>query len=272
MMEALIFRMLRKLFQPKNPYQGFLGKIWDIWMHQNVAHAVLLARWSWQKVPAEIIGQAAAMKQRADAANRRSQVDAQVALQLGSLGISPGFGSGGFLGFNPDEAMFIGVVAMIRQYNGDPPAGSQDVIAVAELVLTGQRQPHEALIAAAPLAARQQLVALLPVVKLIGLEKLFLVSSYVQAAFALPRNRIIHLLPDAHRLQVQALYDAMESMSLDETDRAKMRAAFLWFVSELIEKGFIANFGMTKEQIVQSLPYDDMIRRLFELGWLTAEP
>ncbi|MBR0783831.1 hypothetical protein [Bradyrhizobium iriomotense] len=240
-------------------------------MHQNVAHAALLARWSWQKLPAEIIGQAADLRQRADAIRRQQQINDQVALRLGSLGISPGFSGGGFLGFNPDEAMFIGVMAMIRQYNGDPPAGSEDAVAVAELVLTGQRQPHEALIAAAPPVARQQIAALLPVVKLIGLEKLFLVSSYVQAAFALPRDRIIHLLPDANRLRLQGLYELVQSMPLNETDRPKMRAAFLWFVTELIEQGVIANFGMTKEQIAQSQPYDDVVRRLFELGWLTAE-
>jgi hypothetical protein len=222
--------MISKLFEPRNPYQGFLGKIWDIWMRHDVAHAVLLARWSWQKLPVEIIGQAAGIKQQADFAAQRSQVDAQVALQLGSLGISPGFSGGGFLGFNPDEAMFIGVMAMIRQHNGDPPIGSEDAVAVAELVLTGQRQPHEALIAAAPPIARQQIAALLPVVKMIGLEKLFLVSSRVQAAFALPRDRIIHLLPDAPRLQVQALYDLVQNMPLSETDRAKMHGAFLWLL------------------------------------------
>jgi hypothetical protein len=246
--------LISKLFQPRNPYQGFMGKLWDIWMHQNVAHAALLARWSWQKLPAEIIGQAAVLRQQADAVGRRAEIDAQVGRQLGSLGISPGFIGGGFLGFNPDEAMFISVMAMIRQHNGDPPAGSQDAIAVAELVLTGQREPHEALIAAAPPEARQLFKILLPVVRQFGFEKLFLVASYVQAAFALPRERIIHLLPDANRLRLQALYDLVQSMPLSETDRPKMRAAFLWFVGELIEAGAISNFGMTKEQMTQSQP------------------
>ncbi|SFH72218.1 hypothetical protein SAMN04487925_101184 [Bradyrhizobium sp. cf659] len=239
-------------------------------MHHNVAHAALLARWSWHKIPSKIVEQAAFMKQQADAVNRRSQIDAQVGHQLAMLGISPGFSGGGF-GFNPDQAMFIGVMAMIRQHNGDPPAGSQDAVAVAELVLTGQRQPHEALIAAAPPMVRQQIAALLPVAKLIGLEKLLLVSSYVQAAVALPRERIIHLLPDANRLRVQSLYELVQSMPQNETDRPKMRAAFLWFVAELTEQGVIANLGMTKEQIAQNQPYDDVVRRLFELGWLTAE-
>jgi hypothetical protein len=189
-----MFAKIRKLFQPKNPYEGFLGELWDIFLYRNVAHAVLLARWSWQELPVEIIGQAEVIKQRADAANRQAQVNAQVAHQLAFLGISPGFNGGGF-GFNPDQALFISVMAMIRQHNGDPPPGSADAIAVAELVLTGQRQPYEALIAAAPPIARQQIAALIPALKLIGLEKLFLVSSYVQAAFALPRDRIIYLLP-----------------------------------------------------------------------------
>ncbi|WP_342740806.1 hypothetical protein [Bradyrhizobium sp. B117] len=220
----------------------------------------------------EIIEQAARIKQQTDAANRRSQIDAQVALQLGSLGISPGFSGGGVLGFNPHQAMFISVMAMIRYHNGDPPYGSADAIAVAEPVLTRQRQPHDALIAAAPPEARQLYPILLPVVRQFGFEKLFLVASYVQAAFALPRERIIHLLPDADRLQVQALYDVIQNVPLNQSDRAKMCAALLWLVAELIEKGAIANFGMTKEQIVQRLPYDDVIHRLFELGWLTNEP
>ncbi|WFU20819.1 hypothetical protein QA649_22100 [Bradyrhizobium sp. CB1717] len=240
-------------------------------MHHNVAHATLLARWSWQKLPAEIIGQAAAIKQQADSYNRRREIDDQVALRLGSLGISPGFTGGGLLGFNLEEAMFIGVMGMIRQHNGDPPPGSEDAVAVAELVLTGQRQPHEAFIAAMPPMARQQVAALLPVVKLIGLEKLFLVASYVQAAFALPRDRIIHLLPDANRLRLQSLYELVQSMPLSETDRPKMHAAFLWFVTELIDQGVITNVGIAKEQIVQSQSYNDVVRRLFELGWLTAE-
>ena len=236
-----------------------------------MAHAVLLARWSWQKLPAEIIGQATAIRQQADAAARQSQVNAQVAYQLGLLGISPGFSGGGFFGFNPDHALFISVMAMIRQLNGDPPTASDDAVAVAELVLTGQRQPHDALIAAAPPFARQQIAALIPIVKWIGLEKIFLISSYVQAAFSLPRDRIIPLLPepDRQRLQVQGLYDLMGNMPLDEPNRAKMRAAYLWFVADLIEKGAIANFGMTKDHILQNQPYDDVIRRLFELGWLT---
>ncbi|QOZ69627.1 hypothetical protein [Bradyrhizobium arachidis] len=239
-------------------------------MHQNVAHAALLARWSWQKLPVEIIAQAEDLRRRADAAGRHQVIRDQVALQLGSLGISPGFG-GGFLGFNPDQAMFISVMAMIRQHNGDPPAGSTDVIAVAEPVLTGQRQPHDALIAAAPPEARQLYAILLPVVRQFGFEKLFLVASYVQATFALPRERIIHLLPDANRLRLQSLYELVQNGPLNETDRPKMYAVFLWFVGELIESGAISNFGMTKEQITQSQPYDHVVRRLFELGWLTVE-
>jgi hypothetical protein len=241
--------MFRKLFQPKNPYRGFLGKIWDIWMRRDVALAVLLARCSWHKLPAELIGQAADLERQAYAARRRGEIDQQVALQLGSLGISPGFSGGGFLGFNQDQAMFIGVMAKIRQHSGNPPFGSQDVVAVAELVLTGQRAPYEAL--------------------MIGLEKLLVDASYAQAAFALPRERIIQLLPEPHRLQ--ALHDLIQSMRLNETDLAKWRAVFLWCVSEQIEKGALANFGMTKAQIVQNVPYDDVVRRLFELGWLTAD-
>lgn len=146
-------------------------------MHQNVAHAALLARWSWEKLPVEIIKQAADFERQANVARRRDAIDQQVALHLGSLGISPGFGGGGYLGFNPDQAMFISVMAMIRQHNGDPPAGSKDAIAVAELVLTGQRKPHKALIAAAPPEARQLYAILLPVVRQFGFEKLFLVAS-----------------------------------------------------------------------------------------------
>ena len=241
-------------------------------MHQNVAHAALLARWSWQKLPVEIIAQAAVLKQQADAAGAHQAIRDQVALQLGTLGISPGFSSGGFLGFNPDQAMFISVMAMIRYHNGDPPAGSNDAITVAEPVLTGQRQPLDALIAAAPPEARQLYPILLPVVRQFGFEKLFVVASYVQAAFALPRERIIHLLPDANRLRLQSLYELEQSMATNETERPKTRAVFLWFVCELIENGIISNFGMTKEQIRQSLPYDQVVHRLFELGWLTNEP
>jgi hypothetical protein len=236
-----------------------------------VAHAVLLARWSWQRLPDEIIQQAAIVKQRADAVARQAQINSQVSHQLGMLGISPGFNGGGLGGVDPDRALFISVMAMIRQHRGDPPPASEDSIAIAELVLTGHRQPYDALIAAAPPFARQQIAAVIPAAKMIGLERLLLVSSYVQAAFSLPHDRIFDLLPpeDRIRLHIQYLYDFSRRADLDENGRVQTRADMLRFVADLVENGAITNFGMTKDQILQQQSYQDVVGRLLALGWLS---
>ena len=192
-------KLLERLRNATNPFKGFLGELWTVWS-QDAGRAVLLARWSWQKLPAELVQQAAIVQQQAQAAQTASQIDQQVNLQLGAMGIFPGSGGSPSFGFgmNPDHAMFIMIMGMIRAHRGDPPT-SQEAVQMAEAVLRGQIDPVDAMIATAPLLARQQLVAAAQMLKMTGMHNLLRLQAIIQAASSLPRERIPVLLPGVER-------------------------------------------------------------------------
>lgn len=192
-------KLLERLRNATNPFKGFLGELWTVWS-QDAGRAVLLARWSWQKLPAELVQQAAMVQQQAQAAQTASQIDQQVNLQLGAMGIFPGSGGSPSFGFgmNPDHAMFIMIMGMIRAHRGDPPT-SQEAVQMAEAVLRGQIDPVDAMIATAPLLARQQLVAAAQMLKMTGMHNLLRLQAIIQAASSLPRERIPVLLPGVDR-------------------------------------------------------------------------
>jgi hypothetical protein len=114
--------ILKQLQNASNPFEGFLGELWTIWTRE-AARAVLLARWSWQKLAEGLVQQAAAIQRQVQAAQAAGQINDQVNRQLGVMGIFPGFAGGSSfgLGINPDHAMFILFMGTIRAHNGDPP-------------------------------------------------------------------------------------------------------------------------------------------------------
>jgi hypothetical protein len=192
-------KLLERLRNATNPFKGFLGELWTIWS-RDAGRAVLLARWSWQNLPAELVQQGAVLQRQAQAAQAASQINQQVNRQLGSMGIFPGSAGGPSFGFgmNPDQAMFIMIMGMIRANRGDPPS-SQEMIKLAEAVLRGQIDPVDAMIATAPLLARQQLVAAVQMMKMTGMYQLLRLQAIIQAASSLPRERIPILVPNVER-------------------------------------------------------------------------
>ena len=192
--------MFEQLFQglakAANPFQGFLGELWGMWA-QDVGRAVLRARWSWEELPEELAQQAAMVQQQAQAAQASAQIDEQVNTALGSMGIFPGSGGGASFGFgmDPDQAMFIMYMGMIRANRGDPPVTLQ-MVEYALPVLTGKMDPIQALVAAAPPYTQQQLATAAQMMAMMGMDQLLRVQAVVQAAFALPREMIPALLPD----------------------------------------------------------------------------
>jgi hypothetical protein len=192
-------KLLEGLRNATNPFKGFLGELWTIWT-RDAGRAVLLARWSWQNLPGNLVQQAALVQQQAQAAQAQSQINQQVNLGLGSLGIFPGSTGGPSFGFgmNPDQAMFIMIMGMIRAHRGDPPT-SQEAAQLAETVLRGKMDPVDAMIATAPLIARQQLVAAAQMMRMTGMYQLLRLQAIIQAASSLPRERIPVLLPEVER-------------------------------------------------------------------------
>jgi len=192
-------KLLEQLGNVTNPFKGFLGELWTIWA-RDAGRAILLARWSWQKLPEELVQQAAAVQQQAQANQAASQINQQVNLQLGSMGIFPGSAGGPFFGFamNPDHAMFIMIMGTIRAHRGDPPT-SQGMVQSAEAVLRGQIDPVDAMIAAAPALAQQQLVAAAQMLRMAGMFQFLRLQAVVQVAFSLPRERIPVLVPEVER-------------------------------------------------------------------------
>jgi hypothetical protein len=192
--------MFEQLFQgmarATNPFQGFLGEVWNLWT-RDVGRAVLVARQSWQKLPSDITQRAAMVQQQAQAAQASAQIDQQVNVALGSMGIFPGLDSGSSFGFgmNPDHAMFIMYMGLIRANSGDPPVSPQ-MIPYALPVLTGKIDPIQGLVAASPMATQQQLAAAAQMMAMMGMDQLIRVQAVVQAALALPRAQIPSLLPD----------------------------------------------------------------------------
>jgi hypothetical protein len=187
-------KFLDRLRNATNPFQGFLGELWTIWT-RDAGRAVLLARWSWQDLPEDLVQQAAGVQRQAQAAQSASQINQQVNLQLGSMGIFPGSTGPSFgFGMNPDHAIFIMIMGMIRAHRGDPPT-SQEATQLAETVLRGQMDPVDAMIATAPLIARQQLVAAAQMMRMTGMYQLLRLQAIIQSASSLPRERIPVLLP-----------------------------------------------------------------------------
>lgn len=188
---------LEGLKNVSNPFRGFLGELWNIWS-RDAGRAVLLARWSWQKLPAELAQQAALVQRQAQAAQATSQINQQVNTQLGAMGIFPGSGGGIPLGIgmDPGQAMFIMIMGMIRAARGEPE-GSQAMAPLAERVFRGQIDPVQALITTAPPFAQQQLAAAAQMMKMIGMYDFLRLQAIVQAACSLPRDRIPVLLPEA---------------------------------------------------------------------------
>jgi hypothetical protein len=195
----MLGKLLERLQNATNPFKGFLGEIWTIWK-EDACRAVLLARWSWEKLPEGLIQQAAAVQQQAQAAQSASQINQQVNLQLGAMGIFPGSGGGPSFGFgmNPDHAMFILFMGMIRAHKGDPPT-SQGMAQLAEAVLRGQMDPVNAMIATAPPLVQQQIVAAAQMLKMTGMYQFLHLQAVVQVAFSLPRQRIPVFLPEVER-------------------------------------------------------------------------
>jgi hypothetical protein len=192
-------RLLQGLAKATNPFEGFLKELWTVWA-LDAGRAVLMARWSWQNLPEAIVHQAAAVQQQAQAAQASAQIDQQVNVALGSMGIFPGSGGGTSfgLGMNPDHAMFIMFMGMIRANQGDPPT-SPGMAQLAEAVLRGQMDPIQALIATAPPVAQQQLGAAAQMMAMMGMDQLLRLQAVIQAAFALPRERIPVLMPEVER-------------------------------------------------------------------------
>lgn len=96
---------------------------------------------------------------------------------------------------NPDHAMFMMIMGMIRAHHGDPPT-SQGMVQLSETVLRGQMDPVQALIAATPPLARQQVVAAAQMLQMTGMYQFLHLQAVVQVALSLPRERIPILLPD----------------------------------------------------------------------------
>lgn len=192
-----MFEQLLGLFKSAtNPFQGFLGELWSIWT-KDAGRAVLLARWSWEGLPEELVQQAAVVQRQAQAAQALSQIDQQVNAQLGAMGIFPGSGGGMPMGFgtmNPDHAMFIAIMGTVRMHQGDPPA-SPEVAQLAEAVLRGQEDPVDVLLAATPAFTRQQVAVAIQAARMMGMDHLFRLQGVVGAASALPRERIPMLIP-----------------------------------------------------------------------------
>jgi len=164
---------------------------------KDAGRAVLLARWSWQNLPEELVQQAATVQQRAQAAQVSNQMDQQINAQLGAMGIFPGSSGGSSvgLGMNPDHAIFVTVMGTIRAHQGDPPAPAE-VAQLAEGVLRGQTDPVNALLAATPAFTRQQVAAAIQVARMMGMDRLLRLQGVIGAASALPRDRIPLLIPE----------------------------------------------------------------------------
>ncbi len=193
-------KFLERLQNATDPFKGFLGELWTIWK-QDAGRAVLLARWSWEKLPEELVQQAVALEQQTQAAQAAGQINDQVTRMLGSVGIFPGSGGGPSFGFgmNPDHAFFIMIMGTVRVHRGDPPT-SQGMAQLAEAVLQGRMDPVQAMIATAPPLIQQQLVGAVQMMDMTGMSQFLRLQAIIQAAFSLPRKRIpVILSPEAER-------------------------------------------------------------------------
>jgi hypothetical protein len=196
-MASILSQLLNLGQGGNNLYTGLLGELWTIWQG-NVSRAVLLARWYWNQLPEELIDQAAAVQQQAQAAQSTRQINDQVNTQLGMLGIFPGSGGGPSFsppGIDPDHAMFVSVMGMIRLHKGEPPA-TPGLRRSSEAVLRGQLDPVQAMVASAPPQDQPQVAAAVQMFQMIGMNQFLQVQAFVQAASSLPRERIPIFLPE----------------------------------------------------------------------------
>jgi hypothetical protein len=140
------------------------------------------------------------VQRQAQDAQVSHQIDQQINAQLGAMGIFSGSSGGPSFGFgmNPDQAMFVMVMASVRAHQGDPPA-SQEVAQLAEAVLRGQTDPVNALLAATPAFTRQQAAMAIQAARMMGMDHLLRLQGVIGAASALPRERIAVLIPELQR-------------------------------------------------------------------------
>jgi hypothetical protein len=100
----------------------------------------------------------------------------------------------------------------------------------------------------------------------------FRLAGLVEAAFSLPRERILAVLPepDRTRLTVQDVYEKLCSLSAgDEQGKAAaLQLVFRGLVASLIENKKLLNSGVTPDDVINKLSFDDLVRRLTDLGWL----
>lgn len=176
-----------------NPFQGFLGALWTVWA-KDAGRAVLFARWYWKNLPADLARQAANVQQQMQTAHVSNQIEQQINAQLGAMGIfgsSPGYVASGL---NPDHALFIVVMGTVQAHEGNPPP-SPDVVGLAEAVLQGQRDPMDALVAAVPVFARQQVSIAIQALRVTGMDHFLRLQGVIGAALSLPRERIPIVVP-----------------------------------------------------------------------------
>lgn len=191
-----MFEALRQAWhKATHPFEGFLDDVWAVWQH-DVGRAVLLARHSWQSLPESVAHQAAAIEAQTRAAQEHQQVMDTVNLQMQLIGASPGsHGSFGPM-TNPDQALFLMIMGLIRAHQGNPPS-ERAMVPLAAAVLSGQLDPVQALVACTPPIARPQVSYAVQVLQMTGMGQLMRVLAVIQAASALPEGQIAAFLPAA---------------------------------------------------------------------------
>lgn len=201
-------QLLKGLTGAMNPFQGFMADLWNVWQ-TDAARAVLIARWYWQSLPAELAQQATMLQQQQRSALEGYRIDREVDAQLGAMGIFPSSSSssGGYgmgtgmsmgVGMNPDQSVFLSVMALVRAHDGDPPAAPA-AVSTAEQVLRGQLDPEQALTQLLPPQVQQQLAMAAQAMQMMGTGNLLRLQGVVNAAASLPRERIPVLFPDVVR-------------------------------------------------------------------------
>lgn len=178
--------------RPEDRGKGFLDKLEDIWT-KDAGRAVLLARWFWERLPEELVQQAAMLQAQVRLGELQRGIGELVAPWLGSGRRVPGFET-----MTPDHAAFITIMSNIRMCRGESACPEQAQL--AEAVLRGQVDPVDALVAATPAVNRQQVAMQVQSVRMMGRDQLLRFSGIIAAASALPRERIPVLIAE---LQLQ---------------------------------------------------------------------
>jgi hypothetical protein len=177
--------------RPEDRGNGFLDQLEQVW-NRDAGRAVLYARWYSNLLPEELVQQSAMLQAQAQAAQSREEINRLVAPWLGSRGSESGLGT-----MDPVHAAFITTIGTIRMHRGDPPA-SPEMAQLAEAVLRGQVDPENIYLAAAPAFNRPQVAMQIQMVQRMDGDMLRLLrfSAIIDAACALPRERIPVLIPD----------------------------------------------------------------------------